>query len=107
MKAVRWVPWKRPLLVKLVLCSDKEELGVLGMGSASECTQETGIVNLAQFCKSHRYRLVFFLRKTKNSCCNLLYLLQTRKIKLEEIQSKQEFEYHMCKVLVFHTILRS
>lgn len=74
------------------------------MGSASECTQETGIVNLAQFCKSHRYRLVFFLCKTKNSCCNLLLFSWFAVNKLEKIQSKQEFEYHMCKVLVFHTI---
>lgn len=66
MKAVRWVPWKRPLSVKLVLCSGKEELGVLGMGSASECTRETGILNVAEFCKSHRYRR-FFLCKTENS----------------------------------------
>lgn len=90
MKAVRWVPWKRPLLVKLVLCSDKEELAVLGMGSVSECTRETGIVNLAKFCKSHRY-CGFFLCKSKNSCWKSLYLLQTRNTKLEKTQPKQEF----------------
>lgn len=88
MKAVRWVPWKRPLLVKPVLCSDKEELGVLGMGSASACTQETGTVNLAEFCKSHRYR-VFFCEKPRI----------LGEIHLISFHSQKEFEYCICKVL--------
>lgn len=42
MKAVRWVPWWRPLSVKLVPCNDKGERGGSEMVSVFGCTREKG-----------------------------------------------------------------
>lgn len=73
------------MLVKLVLCSDKEELGVLGMDSASECTQETGTVNLARLCKLHKYLCLFFCAKPR-----ILVEIHFNYCKLERLNCKKK-----------------